>query len=159
MGKNDFCVGCPYENENTRVVKSRNLEKSVLLVMQSPGTCENATGKPLSGKKGSSATKILEKFLPVGKTLDDYAIAELVRCTPGKSQPKSAAIAICYRYLENEINGNNYKIIVCFGVDAGPIVKNIKKRLSKEFEVVACPYPRNSITKEEENLIIQALDF
>ena len=80
-------------------------------------------------------------------------------CYPGDKQPDKIAIAICCRYLETEISKGNYKRIVCFCVDAIPIVKNIKERNSQDFEVVACAYPKNTITDEEKETITKALTF
>ena len=127
LTKKDNCIGCPYVNQNTKVVDGVRMDKEILLVMQSPGESENTSGIPLSGTKGSSATKILQGLLPAGKKLEDYAVTELVKCAPGEHQPNKVALAICCRYLEKEISDGNYKKIVCFCVDA--LLRGVRLRL------------------------------
>lgn len=151
------CSGCPYVNENTKKVDGINLNNKVLLVMHSPGDSENKTGRPLSGIKGSSATKIIEKLLPANKTLDDYAVVELVRCKPANGKIDEVALAICYRYLEDDIIQYKFDRIVTFCDSAFPIVKNIIFRNKLKAKVIQCKYPKNTLTKEEQNEIKKAL--
>ena len=142
MDKTEYCKGCPYEKNDSSPVEGVRMDKNVLLVMQSPGANENKSGRPLSGIKGSSATQILKELLPSGKTIDDYAVTELVKCYPNGDTLDRVAVAICYRYLETEILEGDYKKIVCFCADAFPIVENIKSRYSKDFKLVKCSYYR-----------------
>lgn len=153
------CIGCPYKNDQTKRVDGVNLDKEVLLVMHSPGTNENITGKPLSGVKGSSATEIIKKLLPSCKTLEDYAIVELVRCKPTNKTIDEVALAICCRYLEEDITKGQFKKIITFCESAYPIVNNILSRNNLSIEVVPCEYPKNTLTDEEKDKIKTALAF
>ena len=149
--KKNNCCGCPYLKDDTKVVDSIHLDKPYLIVMQSPGESENKVGKPLSSKKKSSATYYLSKCLPKGKKLDDYAIAELVRCKPRvQGEPCLEAIAICYRYLEEEMVTHKFKKIYCLCKYSISIVKNIKERNNLECEIVEGKYPDKRFVSEEE---------
>ena len=151
------CGGCPYVDMDTKRVDGINFNKKVLLVMHSPGVNENKTGRPLSGTKGSSATKIIESCLPANKTLDDYAVVELVRCMPVNRRIDKAALAICYRYLEDDIIQNKFDRIVTFCNSAFPIVKNIISRTNLSAVVIQSQYPNNTLKKEERDEIKKAL--
>ena len=157
MKTNIKCSGCPYMDENTTKVDGIHFNNKVLLVMHSPGDNENEKGRPLSGTKGSSATKIIEKLLPANKTLDDYAVVELVRCKPANGKIDEIALAICYRYLEDDIIQYQFDRIVTFCDPAFPIVKNIISRNKLSAEVIQCKYPKNTLTKEEQDEIKSAL--
>lgn len=159
MKKDIKCIGCPYKNDETIRVDGVNLDKQVLLVMHSPGVNENITGKPLSGVKKSTATEIIKKLLPPCKTLEDYAIVELVRCKPANKTIDEVALAICCRYLEEDITKGQFKKIITFCEPAYPIVENILSRNNLSIEVVPCKYPKNTLTDEEKNKIKIALDF
>lgn len=151
------CSGCPYKDESTKRVDGVNLNKNILLVMHSPGKNENNKGTPLSGTKGSSATKIIEKLLPSNKTLEDYAVVELVRCKPTNGKIDEVALAICYRHLEEDIIQNNFDRIVTFCDSAYPIVMNVVSRNKLTIDVIPCKYPKNTLTSEEKDEIKKAL--
>ena len=159
FNKKEFCSGCPYLSDATNVVEGVRLEKEVLIVMQSPGKEEDKLSKPLSGFKKSSATKILERLMPKGHVIEDYAVSELIKCRPTKRGIDKQALAVCYRYLEEEISTHNYSKIICFCVDAFAIVQNIKERYKGEFDVALCKYPKNTLRKEEKNHITETLKF
>ena len=82
---------------------------------------------------------------------------ELVRCKPAKRKIDKAALAICYRYLEDDIIQNQFDRIITFCDSAFPIVKNIISRNNLSAEVIQCKYPKNTLTKKERVKIKNAL--
>ena len=127
------------------------MEKETLLVMLCPGGSEILAGKPLALNDSRSATLRIEDNLPTSKSLEEYAVAELVKCYPGRDnkgkykQPKKSAVALCYRYLEEELQNPNFKKVITFSRDAGVIVENIKKRLNLTFEHIKGKHPQNCV--------------
>lgn len=149
----DYCYGCPYKGKEK--VESVRMEKETLLVMLCPGDSEILAGKPLVSKDSRSATIRIEDNLPTGKSLEEYAVAELVKCCPGRDnngkykQPEKSAVALCYRYLEEELQNQKFKKVITFSKDAGVIVENIKKRLNLSFEHIKGKHPQNGVSNDE----------
>ena len=138
------CAGCPYLEQKR--INGVRMTKETLIVMLCPGKNEKKNGIPLSSNDNRSATKRIEKCLPQGRTLEDYAVTELVKCYPSNdSVPDSIAVALCYKYLEEDLCKNSFKKVIVMCKEGIPIVTNIKERNNLDFDIVEGKHPRSGV--------------
>lgn len=149
----DYCKGCPYEGHTK--VESVRMDKETLIVMLCPGESEEKLKQPLASEDPTSATMRIKNNLPTGRTLEDYAVTELVRCCPGRDknnkylQPEVSAIALCYRFLEDELCKGSFKRVVTLSAVANSLVENIRDRFNLSFEHKKGRHPQNGVANEE----------
>lgn len=152
MGK--YCEGCTYNGQKEIGVDREDKEE--LIIMLCPGDEEIKAGHTLASSDPTSATQRIITNLPKGKTINDYAVAELVRCNPGRDrgnnykQPTKTSVALCYRNIEELIIVKNYKRIITFSKEANDIVKNILSRHTElNSKLVEGKHPQSGVTNEE----------
>lgn len=115
------CTGCGHcYFKKTRFVGSRgNPNARLVIIGESPGNDELATGLPFTGPSGSILQKELDR---AGLTEDDYFITNALQCLPIKfktaDQNKkyiNAAVSVCRSRLMEEIELAPRKMILCLG--------------------------------------------
>lgn len=150
-----YCKSCPYENNEPKIGVA-NEDKDVLIVMLCPGDDEKDSHKPLASAKGQSATQRIKKNLPEGKEIENYAVAELVRCYPGRDSrncykhPSSVGIALCCRYLEDLIVEKKYEKIISLTVEGNAIIENILSRHPEiKSRLVKGRHPRSGVSDKD----------
>ena len=90
-----------------------NREAKLLFVGEGPGEQEDLQGIPFVGPAG----KLLDDMLSIiDLTREDCYIANIVKCRPPRNRdPQQEEQAMCFPYLDNQIDLLDPKIIVCLG--------------------------------------------
>ena len=90
-----------------------NREAKLLFVGEGPGEQEDLQGVPFVGPAG----KLLDDMLSIiDLTREDCYIANIVKCRPPRNRdPQQEEQAMCFPYLDNQIDLLDPKIIVCLG--------------------------------------------
>ena len=85
----------------------------VVFVGEGPGQQEDLQGEPFVGPAG----KLLDDMLSIiDLTREDCYIANIVKCRPPRNRdPQQEEQAMCFPYLDNQIDLLDPKIIVCLG--------------------------------------------
>ena len=130
-------LNCPFNVNNRDFTKARCKEvnrfplevedngSNILLVFEAPGYYEWINSKPIydsrvEGKLDSAGSRMAVAFETCNKNRNDYDIAEVVRCFPGrKSELKhteiESAAGYCQKYLLEELRRKKYCRIICWG--------------------------------------------
>ncbi|MCM1265717.1 MAG: uracil-DNA glycosylase [Candidatus Gastranaerophilales bacterium] len=113
------CLKCELGKTRSNIVFSDGNPDSAkyILVGEAPGANEDMTGTPFVGRAG----KLLDEFLKqagISRTEDLYII-NTVKCRPPENRvPKDEEKAECRRYIEEQINTVNPKVVILCGATA-----------------------------------------
>ena len=154
-----LCNKCPYATQQDNKIKIINENKETLILMLAPGEEEFKNKRPLCSSNPTSATQRIKKALKeLGKSLDDFAITELIKCYPGKganrnNEPNILAYYPCSLLLIKELKKGNYRKVIAFGVQPIQVINTIKQQYKFNFEIVECRHPNgkgatNKVIKE-----------
>lgn len=150
----NYCQGCQYCGK--KAIDAVRKNKDELIVVLCPGDEEVKKGYPLASGNPASATQRIISCLPKGKTINDYAVAELVRCNPGRDkknkykQPSKTSIQHCSKYLEELLIEKNYKKIIALNKNASDIVsKVLSNNPQLNQNLVKGKHPQSGVTNEE----------
>jgi len=108
------CLLCDLSQGRQRVVfGSGDPDADLMFIGEGPGAEEDRQGLPFVGRAGELLTKIIQA---IGLERDQVYIANIVKCRPpGNRDPKPEEVATCRRYLEQQIDLIEPKIIVLLG--------------------------------------------
>ena len=111
------CTLCELHRKRTTVVfGDGNPNADLMFVGEAPGYYEDIKGLPFVGKAGELLTKILSA---IDLKREDVYIANILKCRPPENRnPKPNEIALCYPYLEKQIDLIKPKIICALGTFA-----------------------------------------
>jgi uracil-DNA glycosylase len=85
----------------------------LLLVGEGPGAEEDARGEPFVGRSGQLLDAMLEQ---AGLERAEVAVANVVKCRPpGNRAPKSAEVASCRPYLEQQLDAAAPSLVIALG--------------------------------------------
>ncbi len=131
------CTKCPLSQGRIKFVYGEGSSTAkLMLIGEGPGAEENKTGKPFVGSAGQLLTKMLNA---ININRKDVYIANIVKCRPpGNRNPLPSEISACIKYLEEQIEIIQPKILLLMGkVAAQTLLKNgynMTELRSKEFK-------------------------
>lgn len=108
------CTECDLCKGRTRAVPGEGPENAeIMFVGEGPGLQEDQQGRPFIGPAG----RLLERLLAsIRLTRQEVYIANVVKCRPpGNRDPVPAEIGACRKYLEQQIELIEPKLIVTLG--------------------------------------------
>lgn len=108
------CTLCDLSRGRQKVVfGSGDPDADLMFIGEGPGAEEDRQGVPFVGRAGELLTKIIQA---IGLEREQVYIANIVKCRPpGNRDPQSEEVAACRRYLEQQIDLIEPKIIVLLG--------------------------------------------
>ncbi len=124
------CMECELGKTRTNFVfGSGNSSAEIVFVGEAPGRNEDLQGKPFVGQAG----KILDELLlSIGFNRSDVFIANVLKCRPPENRdPKLEEINICKRYLLDQIEIIDPKIICTMGKYSTQLVLNTDTAITK----------------------------
>ena len=94
----------------------------ILFVGEAPGAEEDLRGEPFVGKAGELLTKII---VAMGLSRDSVFIANILKCRPdtpgqtsGNRKPRMEEMAMCFPWLEQQIDLIQPRVLVALGATA-----------------------------------------
>ena len=108
------CTLCDLSRGRQKVVfGGGDPDADLMFIGEGPGAEEDRQGVPFVGRAGELLTKIIQA---IGLERDQVYIANIVKCRPpGNRDPQPEEVAACRRYLEQQINLIEPKVIVLLG--------------------------------------------
>jgi len=109
------CHLCQLSKSRTNVVFGEgNTNADLMFVGEAPGSNEDSTGKPFTGRSGELLTKMIEKVLLIRR--EDVYITNIVKCRPrDNAEPTPIEAHTCQPYLLKQIELIQPKFIVALG--------------------------------------------
>ena len=110
----EICNSCELHKSRTNTVFGiGNKNADWLVVGEAPGADEDLKGEPFVGRAGQLLNSML---LSMGLQRKDVFIANILKCRPPKNRdPKPEEVKACERYLRQQIELINPKIILALG--------------------------------------------
>ncbi len=110
----EICNSCELHKYRTNTVFGiGNKNADWLVIGEAPGVDEDLKGEPFVGRAGQLLNSML---LSVGLQRKDVFIANILKCRPPKNRdPKPEEIKACEKYLRQQIELINPKIILALG--------------------------------------------
>lgn len=106
------------------VFGSGSANAEIMFIGEAPGKNEDIQGYPFVGRAGNILDELLES---IGLTKKDVFIANVLKCRPpGNRDPRSEEIDICKKYLFEQIEIIDPKIICTLGKYSTQLVLNTK---------------------------------
>jgi uracil-DNA glycosylase family 4 len=108
------CTACRLSEGRTQVVfGDGDPEADVVFVGEAPGQREDEQGVPFVGRSGQLLDQLLGE---VGLEREDVYIANVVKCRPPNNRdPRPDEIETCKRYLSEQLQLINPKVVVTLG--------------------------------------------
>lgn len=107
------CKHCDNRNERKAVLGRGNKKAHIMIIDESPDFAGVSTGQLFYGNNGKILGKLLEG---AGLTFEDVYCTTLVKCRTNKGgAPTQEVIHACSKYLDNEIQKIQPKLIVALG--------------------------------------------
>jgi DNA polymerase len=102
-----------YKTRLNALAGEGNRNADIMLIAQAPGELEDKENKMFIGPSG----KMLDKLLQNAEiSRDEIYMTNLIKCNlPQNRRPKQKEIKVCSKYLDEEINEINPKILVPLG--------------------------------------------
>ena len=126
------CLACELgQTRNNVVFSDGNPETArAILIGEAPGENEDKTGTPFVGRAGKLLNEFLEKA-GISRAEDLYII-NTVKCRPPKNRvPSDAEKAACEKYLLEQIETINPKVMIFCGATALKSFYDKKVQISK----------------------------
>ena len=118
------CVKCPHlaRTRTQTVFGVGNPDAELMFVGEAPGADEDARGEPFVGRAGQLLTRIIKTM---GLSRDEVYIANILKCrpdmpkgTPGNRPPTPEEMSTCIRYLIEQIEIIQPRVLVALGATA-----------------------------------------
>jgi DNA polymerase len=134
------CRNCKLGNERLNIVFGvGNEEAKLMFIGEAPGYEEDHCGEPFIGRAGQLLTKIIES---INYKRQDVYITNIVKCHPminsektndryNNRVPTTCEIKYCKKYLKQQINIIQPKVIVTLGNVATKGLLNIDDNISR----------------------------
>ncbi len=128
------CLQCKrcglWETRHNVVFGVGNEHAKVMFIGEGPGENEDLQGEPFVGRAG----QLLDKMLAaVELRREDIYIANIVKCRPPKNRdPLPEEQEECIRWLDEQLEIMNPRLIVCLGRIAAARIMNPNIKISKE---------------------------
>ena len=107
------CNYCAVREHCTPVPGTGHLHADIMFVGQNPGKDENTQGKPFVGAAGQWMNRIIKA---IGHERNDVYITNAIKClTPDNRFPTPEEFTNCMRWLIQEVNLVNPKVIIPLG--------------------------------------------
>jgi DNA polymerase len=125
------CLRCPIALDNNfHGCPRQGDENHILWVGESPGTTENKTKIPFTGKSG----KLLKSYITLYGLRDFSSFTNVVKCQPPRNRdPLQSEITNCASYLIEDIQIVKPKLIILVGKVALEVFINKKLEYIKEY--------------------------
>ncbi len=115
---------------NNIVFSDGNPDAKILLIGEAPGADEDKTGIPFVGRAGKLLTKLIEDSNMSRK--DDFYICNTVKCRPPENRvPTDEEKQVCEKYLMEQINIVNPKVVVLCGATSAKSFLGSKLKISQ----------------------------
>ena len=108
----NHCNKCDISLNNRIVNGSGNIDAGLMFITEAPGYHDKKHGIPLMGSAGDLLNLMLSL---VGITRREVYITNVVKCKTPNRTPLVVEINNCSKYLDNELEQVNPKIIVLLG--------------------------------------------
>ena len=110
----EICNSCELHKFRTKTVFGiGNKNADWLVIGEAPGADEDLKGEPFVGRAGKLLNSML---LSVGLQRKDVFIANILKCRPPENRdPKPEEVTACEKYLRQQIELINPKIILALG--------------------------------------------
>ena len=120
--------GCALKGSATQLVLSGVPEDAALMIVgDAPGSAEDASGQPFSGRSGPLLDAMLAA---IGQDRTRAHLAHLVPWRPpGNRAPTPPEIAACLPFLHRQIAIVRPKVLICFGELASRTLLGISERI------------------------------
>lgn len=154
------CKDCSLcQNRDCSVFSKGNADAQIMLIGEASGKQENEQGLPFVGKSGEQLDDLLKKAGFENPESEIY-FCNVVKCRPVKNnkdrKPSKEEVLACKKYLLEQINIVNPKIIILCGNTAKNVfeikepMKTAHGKMYKNGEIKLFPiyHPRASITNE-----------
>jgi uracil-DNA glycosylase family 4 len=112
---------CKLHQKRTKIVFGEgNPKAKIVFVGEGPGENEDKTGRPFVGQAG----QLLDKMIAaMGYTRDDVYITNVVKCRPPDNRvPEADEVAMCSKYMRQEIRAIEPDIVIPLGLSASKAV-------------------------------------
>ena len=120
--------GCALKGSATQLVLSSGPERAALMIVgDAPGSAEDASGQPFSGRSGPLLDAMLAA---IGQDRMRAHLAHLVPWRPpGNRAPTPPEIAACLPFLHRQIAIVQPRVLICFGELASRTLLGISERI------------------------------
>jgi uracil-DNA glycosylase len=125
------CTECGLCRNRTNVVFARgNPEAKLMLIGDAPGSSEDSSGKPFTGRAGQLLDRILES---VNIDLEkDIYLCNIVKCRPPENRlPARDEIKSCRQYINAQLEFVKPKLILLAGSTAMQAILQVKEPISR----------------------------
>jgi uracil-DNA glycosylase len=111
------CKKCPLSRGAVLAVPGEGpADSEIMFIGEAPGKEEDLSGRPFVGRSGKFLTKLIES---AGLKRERCFITSVVKHRPPKNRkPQKKEVAVCFPYLERQIEIINPKMIVLLGQTA-----------------------------------------
>lgn len=124
------CIQCSLHQTKTHYVfgeGSPNAE--IMFIGEGPGRDEDLSGRPFVGRAGQLLTRVI---VAMKLRREDVYIANVVKCRPPQNRvPLPDEAAMCFPYLEQQIELIGPKVLVLLGATAATYLLKRKVAISK----------------------------
>ncbi|MDR3617474.1 MAG: uracil-DNA glycosylase [Candidatus Obscuribacterales bacterium] len=125
------CTECSLCKNRTNVVFARgNPEAKLMLIGDGPGSSDDSSGKPFTGRAGLLLDRILES---VNIDLEkDIYLCNIVKCRPPENRlPARDEIKSCRQYIDAQLEFVKPKLILLAGSTAMQAILQVKEPISR----------------------------
>ncbi|NOV30847.1 uracil-DNA glycosylase [Methylomonas sp. ZR1] len=125
-----LCQACSLCKTRTQTVFGvGNKQASWMLIGEAPGQNEDLQGEPFVGKAGQLLTEMLRA---IGLKREEVYIANILKCRPPNNRdPQAEEVAACNRFLQQQIELIQPKIILAVGRIAAQSLLTTQQPLAK----------------------------
>lgn len=151
-----FCCKCDLSEKRTQVVWGVGRKSTdIMFIGEAPGAVEDMTGIPFVGRSGKLLREVMDD---VGMDPQDVYITNIVKCKPPDNRtPTAREIRICKRYLLDEIEYIDPRLIVFVGATSARGVTKVKINMEKDSGMIFQWNGRDCMVIYHPGWIIRAL--
>ncbi len=124
------CRRCKLSQGRTNIVLGEGaVNARIMFIGEGPGKEEDLQGRPFVGDAGQLLTRLIEKM---GFKREEVYIANIVKCRPPMNRdPQEDEIAMCFPFLEKQIEIIAPRVIVSLGKIAAYVLLGISGPITK----------------------------
>lgn len=135
------CERCPYKEVSDAIRSQGNIDASVVILGEAPGSNEIRTGEPFVGQAGKLLDKVLGR---AGIDRSQCYVSNSMLCRPTDSPPPREAIDACRARVGRELSAHPRELIITLGNSAlRSVTGNHNLKITHERgRVIETPYGR-----------------